>query len=106
MRKYAKGDKKYPAEIPHCSVSSLYNWKKLYDKLNVQKNPKKKRLFGGGRKSKLTKYEKNMLYWILDCRKLGISLDFPPLYFNTGFTITPSFAFIIFHINTHSKSLN
>ena len=30
---------------------------------------------GDCRKSKVSKYEKNLIYWIIDCRKLGISVS-------------------------------
>ena len=61
------------------------NGKNQYDKLKSQK-PNAKRLPGGGRKSNILKYEKNILLWIIDNRKLGISISIKSiiayLYYN------------------------
>ena len=55
------------------------------DKLKSQ-IPNAKRLLCGGRKSNILKYEKNILLWIIDNRKLGISISIKSiiayLYYN------------------------
>mgnify|MGYP002624855789 CR=1 FL=1 len=40
--KYGKGGKKYAAKIAYSSISSLYDWDKLFDKLKAQKKQKKR----------------------------------------------------------------
>jgi hypothetical protein len=64
-RKCGKGGKVYSSTIGKCPLSRVYEWEKQYDKLKSQKS-NAKRLPGGGRKSNILKYEKNILLWIID----------------------------------------
>ena len=84
-RKYGKGGKVYASTIGKCPLSRVYEWEKQYDKLKSQK-PNAKSLPGGGRKSNILKYEKSILLWIIDNRKLGISISIKSiiayLYYN------------------------
>ena len=73
-RKYGKGGKIYASKIGKCPLSRIYEWEKQYDKLKSQK-PNAKKLPEGGRKSNILKYEKNILLWIIENRKLGISIS-------------------------------
>ena len=45
---------------------------KQYDELKAFRNQNAKRLSGGGKKSIISNYEKEILYHIIDCRKLGL----------------------------------
>jgi len=74
-RNYGRGGKQYAANVGHCSLSSVYDWEKLYDKIRKQKNQDMKRIAGGGRKSIVSKYEKDILYWIINHRKLGLIIS-------------------------------
>ena len=71
--------------IGKCPLSRVYEWEKQYDILKSQKH-NAKRLPSGGRKSNILKYEKNISLWIIDNRKLGISISIKSiiayLYYN------------------------
>ena len=71
-RKYGKGGKVYASKIGKCPLSRVYEWEKQYDKLKSKK-PNVKKLPRGGRKSNSLKYEKNILLWVIENRKLVIS---------------------------------
>jgi len=49
--KYGKQGKKYAANLPNCSLNSIYDWEKQYDKLKANRKQNAKKLSGGGRKS-------------------------------------------------------
>ena len=74
-RKYGKGGKLYASTISRCSLSSVYDWEKQYDKLKATKRQDGKRLPGGGRKSVIMDYEKKIILWIVNCRKNGMGIS-------------------------------
>ena len=71
-RKYEKDGKKLAANFAGCSVSSIYDWEKRYEELKAFRNQNAKRLSGGGKKSVISNYEKEILYYVMDCKKLGL----------------------------------
>ena len=53
-------------------LSSIYDWEKQSDELKAFRNQNAKRLSCGGKKSIISNYEKEILYHIIDFRKLGL----------------------------------
>ena len=55
--------------------NTLNDWFKNYNFFKNEKNDKIKRISGGGRKSNLDKYKKDLLYYILDIRRSGFAIN-------------------------------
>ena len=51
--------------------SVISRWEKDYENIKESINLNSKRLKGGGRKSTLEDYEKNIILWILQLRRMG-----------------------------------
>ncbi len=63
-RKYKKKVKNW-LPILWMSLSSIYDWDKQFDELKAFRNQNTKRLSGGGEKSIISNYEKEILYYSL-----------------------------------------
>ena len=60
------------SNFANCCLSSIYDWEKQYDELKSFRNKNAKILSVGGKKSIISNYEKEILYHIIDCRKLSL----------------------------------
>lgn len=55
--------------------NTLNDWFKKYNIFKNEKNDKIKRISGGGRKSNLEEFKKDLLYYILDIRRSGFAIN-------------------------------